>query len=180
MQEYLSEAVVLDRLPSGDLNGRVVFLTKRFGKLVGRVKSVRKITSKLSGHLQPGNLVQLRMIEKNGLQVVDALKKSRLSSCGEPFDNAQDKPGRTISLAELCFLGELLAEAEPEFTIWEMLVAGRFSWNTALKVLGWDPDFASCAMCSAKIGAFHPRTQEFFCKNCASKLRPDEVVYIER
>ena len=171
MQEYLSEAVVLDRLPSGDLNGRVVFLTKRFGKLVGRVRSIRKITSKLSGHLQPGNLVQLRMIEKNGIQVVDALKKSSLSSCGEP--------GRTISLAELRFLGELLAEAEPEFMIWEMLVAGRFSWNAALKTLGWDPDFASCVMCSGGIAAFHPRTQEFFCKNCASKLRLDEVIYIE-
>ena len=163
MQEYSSEAVVLDRLPNGDLNGRVVFLTKRFGKLVGRVKSIRKITSKLSGHLQPGNLVQLRMIEKNGLQVVDALKKSRLS----------------LNLAELRFLGELLAEAEPEFTIWEMLVTGRFSWNTALKTLGWDPDFASCAMCASKIEAFHQRTQEFFCKNCASKLRQDEVIYLE-
>ncbi len=160
MQEYLSEAVVLDRLPSGDLNGRVVFLTKRFGKLVGRARSIRKITAKLSGHLQPGNLVQLRMVEKHGLQIVDALKKSRLS----------------LSLAELRFLGELLAEAEPEFTIWEMLIAERFSWNTTLKILGWDPDFASCAMCSGELGAFHPRTQEFFCKNCASKLRPDEVI----
>jgi len=174
MQEYLSEAVVLDRLPNGDLNGRVVFLTKRFGKLVGRAKSIRKITSKLSGHLQPGNLVQLRMIEKNGLQVVDALKKSclRSSSYG---GQARHSP----SLAELRFLGELLAEAEPEFTIWEMLVAGKFSWNITLKILGWDPDFASCAICPGTADIFHPRTQEFFCKNCASKLRPDEVIYID-
>ena len=177
MQEYLSEAVVLDSFPNGNLDARFIFLTKRFGKLTGKAKSARKITSKLSGHLQPGNLVQARMIEKNGLQVVDALKKSRLS----------------LSLAELRFLGELLAEAEPEFTIWEMLVTRPhlpasqqgeqarhgFSWNTALKILGWDPDFASCAMCAAKIEAFHPRTQEFFCKNCASKLRPDEVIYLE-
>ena len=163
MQEYLSEAVVLDSFPNGNLDARFIFLTKRFGKLTGKAKSARKITSKLSGHLQPGNLVQARMIEKNGLQVVDALKKSRLS----------------LSLAELRFLGELLAEAEPEFTIWEMLVTGRFSWNTALRTLGWDPDFASCAMCASKIKAFHPRTQEFFCKNCASKLRPDEVVYLD-
>lgn len=97
MNEYLSEAVVLDRFPHGDLNGRIVFLTKRFGKLVGRAKSIRKITSKLSGHLQPGNLVQIRMIEKNGLQVVDALKKERLG----------------LSLPELRFLGEILSEAEP-------------------------------------------------------------------
>ncbi|MDP3894270.1 DNA repair protein RecO [Nocardioides sp.] len=185
MQEYLSEAVVLDRLPNGDLNGRVVFLTKRFGKLVGRARSIRKITSKLSGHLQPGNLVQLRMIEKNGLQVVDALKKSRLRSLsygGQARNSLSSSYGgqarNSLSLAELRFLGELLAEAEPEFAIWEMLVTGRFSWNTALKMLGWDPDFASCAVCPGTADVFHPRTQEFFCKDCASKLRSDEVIYL--
>ncbi|MEK7547153.1 MAG: recombination protein O N-terminal domain-containing protein [Patescibacteria group bacterium] len=162
MQEYLSEAVVLDRLPNGNLDGRVVFLTKRFGKLTGKAKSVRKITSKLSGHLQPGNLIQLRLVEKNGLQVVDALKKSKLS----------------FSPSELRFLGEVLAEAEPEFRIWEMLVAGAFSWSETLRILGWDPNFASCAGCHGTIDAFHPRTQEFFCKNCASKLPADEVLYI--
>lgn len=163
MQEYLSEAIVLDRLPNGDLNGRVVFLTKRFGKLIGRAKSIRKITSKLSGHLQPGNLVQIRMIEKNGLQVVDALKKSRLG----------------LSLAELRFLGEILSEAEPEFVIWEMLASGRFSWPSVLKILGWDPSFASCGLCAGKAESFHSRTQEFFCKNCALKLPAGEVIYVE-
>src|SRR3990167_2085217 len=174
MQEYLSEAVVLDSFPNGNLDARFIFLTKRFGKLTGKAKSARKITSKLSGHLQPGNLVQVRMIKKNGIQVVDALKKSRLRSL-----SYGGQARNSLSLAELRFLGELLAEAEPEFTIWEMLVTRRFSWNTALKTLGWDPDFASCAMCASKIEAFHPRTQEFFCKNCASKLRPDEVIYLE-
>lgn len=163
MHEYLSEAVVLDRLPKGNLDGRVVFLTKRFGKLVARVKSIRKITSKLSGHLQPGNLVQVRMIEKNGLQVVDALKKTRLD----------------LSLPELRFLGDILSEAEPEFMIWEMLVSGKFVWGDTLKILGWDPNFASCGICYSKsTDTFHPRTQEFFCKNCAFKVSADEVLYI--
>ncbi len=176
MQEYLSEAIVLDRLPNGDLNGRVIFLTKRFGKLTARARSIRKITSKLSAHLQPGNLVQVRMIEKNGLQVVDALKKSQLG----------------MDLSELRFLGEILSEAEPEFVIWEMLVGGTrlnggqarlpagqgFSWNEILKILGWDPNFASCGLCSGDAGVFHPRTQEFFCRNCAFKLPASEVIYI--
>ncbi len=162
MQEYLSEAIVLDRLPNGDLNGRIVFLTKRFGKLTARARSIRKITSKLSAHLQPGNLVQMRMIEKNGLQVVDALKKSRLN----------------LSLSELRFLGEILSESEPEFVIWEMLVSGGFSWISVLKILGWDPNFASCGMCSSGVEIFHPKTQEFFCKECAFKLPAGEVIYL--
>ncbi|MBI4084997.1 MAG: recombination protein O N-terminal domain-containing protein, partial [Candidatus Liptonbacteria bacterium] len=161
MQEYLSEAIVLDRLPNGDLDGRIVFLTRRFGKLIGKAKSIKKITSKLSGHLQPGNVVQVRLVEKNGLQVVDALKKSRLE----------------FSPAELHFLGEILADSEPEFTIWEMLVGNNFSWEKVLRILGWDPSFASCAACGGQAESFHSRTQEFFCKDCASKLRPGEVIY---
>lgn len=162
MREYLSDAVVLDRLPNGDLNGRVVFLTKRFGKMVARARSIRKITSKLSGHLQQGNLVQVRMIEKNGLQVVDALKKTKVG----------------LSLPELRFLGEILSEAEPEFVIWEMLAGGKFSWLDVLRILGWDPSFSSCTFCYGNSEAFHPRTQEFFCKNCALKLPANEVLYI--
>ncbi len=174
MQEYLSEAVVLDHIPNGNLDGRFVFLTKRFGKLTAKAKSVRKITSKLSGHLQPGNLVQVRMIEKNGLQVVDALKKFRLHSASF---GGQARP--QLSLQELRFLGEILSEAEPEFVIWEMLVGGGFSWGNVLKILGWDPNFASCGLCSGSAGVFHPRTQEFFCKECAFKLPAGEVIYIK-
>ncbi|MEK7212689.1 MAG: recombination protein O N-terminal domain-containing protein, partial [Patescibacteria group bacterium] len=51
MQEYLSEAVVLDAVPNGDLDLRVHLFTKKFGKLTAKVKSARKITSKLAGHL---------------------------------------------------------------------------------------------------------------------------------
>lgn len=164
MREYLSEAVVLYRLPNGNLDERVVFLTRRFGKLVGKAKSVRKITSKLSGHLQPGNLVQVRLVEKNGLQVVDALKKSRLD----------------FALPKLRFLGEILSETEPEFKIWEMLVGRTFSWDKVLKILGWDPDFASCAVCGGTcIVSFHPKTQEFFCKECASKLPAGELLFMD-
>ncbi len=178
MYEYSSEAVVLDRLPNGDLDERVVFLTKRFGKIVAKAKSVKKMTSKLSGHLQPGNLVQIRLVEKNDLQVVDALKKSKSG----------------FSPRELAFLGELLAELEPDVHIWEMFtrpnyvrqnLGGRagdwlmFPWKETLKVLGWDASFASCSECGAKPHSFKPKTQEFFCKSCASKLRAGEILFID-
>lgn len=162
MQEYFSDAIVLDRLANGDLDSRVIFFTKRFGKLAAKAKSARKITSKLSAHLEPGNLIQLRLIEKNGLQVVDALKTSRL----------------TTSPQDLYFVGELLSEAEPEFGIWELLVRGKFFWREALKILGWDPGFARCSDCSGKALSFHVKTQEFFCEDCSSKIPKDKVIYI--
>ena len=162
MQEYFSDAIVLDRLANGDLDSRVVFFTKEFGKLVAKAKSARKITSKLSSHLEPGTLIQVRLVEKNGLQVADALKTSRLSI-----------PPRDLFVA-----GELLAEAEPEPGLWELFIGGKFSWWQALQVLGWDPDFASCSGCSGTTALFHIKTQEFFCAACASKLPKEEVVYI--
>lgn len=162
MQEYFSDAIVLDRLASGDLDSRVIFFTKLFGKLVAKAKSARKITSKLSAHLEPGNLIKLRLIEKNGLQVVDALKTSRLA----------------MSQQDLYLVGELLAEAEPEFGVWELCAKEKFSWHEALKTLGWDPSFAQCSGCSGKALSFHTKTQEFFCKGCSSKLPKDKVVYI--
>ncbi|MDO8574288.1 MAG: recombination protein O N-terminal domain-containing protein, partial [bacterium] len=75
---YFNEAIVLDREPSGETDNRFSIYAKGFGKIVARGKSTRKITSKLSGHLEPGNLVKVRLIEKNGLQVVDALKSGKL------------------------------------------------------------------------------------------------------
>ena len=162
MQEYSTEAIVLDKEPNGDLDARIVLFTKQFGKLVGKAKSARKITSKLAGHLEPGNLVQARLVEKSGLQVVDALKKDRLPN----------------SPPDLYFLGRLLADAQPEPDLWDSLVRGTFSLREALKVLGWDPDHASCATCGKGASAFHTKNQEFFCSACAFKLPKEEVVYI--
>ena len=162
MQEYFSDAIVLDRLPNGDLDSRVVFLTKQFGKLIAKAKSARKITSKLSGHLEPGNLIQLRLVEKNGLQIADALKTSRLA----------------LPPQDLYFVSELLAEAEPEPGVWELLTAQKFFWREALKLLGWDPNFARCSDCSGTASSFHVTTQEFFCRDCSFRLPKDKVIYV--
>lgn len=164
MREYVSEAVVLRREPSGDLDGRISLFTKKFGKLTGKGKSIRKITSKLSGHLDVGNLLQARLVEKNGLQIVDALKQSRLA----------------LSPWDLYALEMLLAEAEPDEGLWHLLVHGRFSWPPVLKMLGWDPAHGSCAVCGkTPIHCFAIRGQEFFCNECLPlKVSRNELLYI--
>lgn len=167
MQEYVSDAVVLDAYPSGDLDARFSLFTKKFGKLVARAKSVKKITSKLAGHLQAGNVIKVRLVEKKGLQIADALKQSSIP----------------LHPATLWFLDRVLHEAEPDRGLWELLAGGAFEWREALKILGWDPAQAECAGCTAvanptagKPAAFHIRTQEFYCALCASKVRRNEVV----
>ncbi len=164
MQEYLSEAVVLGVYPNGDMDSRISLFTKKFGKLTAKAKSARKITSKLAGHLQPGNVVQARLVEKGGLQAVDALKSSRL-----------DAP-----LSNLFFLDRLLAETEPDLELWQAVTDGKWDWRRILRILGWDAAEASCGICGKKPECFYPEQQEFFCRSCAgiSKTDPDEVIFL--
>ena len=156
MLEYVSEGIVLNREPSGELDVRVSIFTKKFGKLLAKAKSARKITSKLSAHLEPGNLIQARLVEKKGLQVADALKLGRAE----------------INSPDLYFLDKLLALAEPDLKLWNLLIRGRFEWMEALKLLGWDREHSRCELCGSRAPEiFLMTTQEFVCEKCAFEGR---------
>ena len=164
MQEYVSEAIVLKKQHLGDCDIRYSFFTRRFGKMIAKAKSARKITSKLAGHLEPGNLVRVRFIEKTGLQITDALKESRLET----------------SLENLSFLSDLLPEGEPEPALWAHCTAGHFAPLDILRMLGWDPVHASCVSCnSSEIDSFHINSQDFFCRQCSLKLGKNGVVLMK-
>lgn len=163
MQEYFTEAVVLNCEPSGDLDSRVSLFTKRLGKLTAKAKSARKIMSKLAGHLQPGNVVNARLVEKSGLHIADALKTSKLS----------------LPLPDLYFLSRLLPESEPEPIIWQLIFSGKIDWAEILKILGWDPKETLCHACAKNPpAAFDVDSQEFFCSGCALKGDRNELLYI--
>ena len=164
MQEYVTDAIVLRKEPLGDLDSRYTLFTKRFGKIVAKAKSSRKITSKLAPHLEPGIISKVRFIETKGTQLIDALKSDRLES----------------SLGDLHFLSELLPDAEPEPALWGLLVGKEFKWATVLGILGWDPEYAECAVCKAHTPEyFYIPRQEFYCRACASKVRRDAVIFID-
>lgn len=168
MQEYVTDAVVLAKRASGEFDARYTLLTKKFGKMMGRAKSSRKITSKLAGHLEPGSVVKVRFIEKTGVQVVDALKVAQVG----------------ISLADLAALDRLIPEMEADAPLWEQILEGPFSWFAVIKSLGWDPGEAVCAGCGrGDISHFFIPRQEFFCPECisrdVSKLHADEVSLIK-
>ena len=163
MTEFVSEVLVLGRESTGEFDARVSLFTRRYGKLVAKAKSIRKITSKLSGHLQPGTFARARFIEKNGLQVADALKYGF-------FNSSRDN---------LRILDKIIPEAEPDIGLWAELASGGLRWRTVLKILGWDPNHALCASCGAKeIVSFGPSEQEFLCKECALKLDRNKLLYI--
>ncbi|MFA6354520.1 MAG: recombination protein O N-terminal domain-containing protein [Candidatus Paceibacterota bacterium] len=172
LEYYFPEAVVLAKDSVGEADSRVFLYAKDFGKLVAKARSARKITSKLSSHLEPGNLIQVRLVEKNGLQVVDALKTGKVE----------------INFPDLFFLNEVLHEADYDLAVWGELTANcpstqlgasksqianhdkiepKFSWTKVLKILGWDPEQASCGICKRnKPYSFNINEQSFICENC--------------
>lgn len=164
MREFVTEAIILNREPIGDVDGLFFVFSKKFGKIVARARSVRRITSKLSPHLEPGNVVWLRLVQKNNFQIADALKKAKLS----------------IAFSDLYFLNQLLIEGESETRLWPLLFKPYLDWRQVLKILGWDPHIATCSTCD-KLGAlfFEVQSQSFFCKNCSSKADTNRLIYLK-
>lgn len=164
MQEYITNALVLRKDPLGDLDGRYTLFTERFGKIIGKAKSSRKITSKLAPHLEPGMVSKVRILETKGTQLIDALKSERLA----------------LSLSSLHALNQLLPEGEPEQALWGMIEENDLTWKKILSVLGWDPEGAQCAICGGHTAEyFYIPRQEFYCRACASKVRRDAVISID-
>lgn len=161
MLEFITEAVVLDKIDSGELDSRVYLYTKDFGRVSCRVKSTRKITSKLVSHLEPLNLITARIVDKNGPQLVDALTIK--------------KHGKNSGLLKtLLLIKDLTAEKQPDLNFWNFLkqfLDNGFQEKDPSRVLGFlgfDPTFAKCNHCQKKNPtAFYPMDFYFYCKECS-------------
>jgi recombinational DNA repair protein (RecF pathway) len=174
MIEHFTEALVLDTEDSGELDKIIYLYTKELGKVAAKAKSVRKITSKLTGHLQPLNLARVRLVEKNNFQVVDALCFKKMKASGE-------------SVAFLQFIKDMTFELQTDKKFWLVIkkifhdfkAGSKISYRSALKVLGFDPDFAHCDSCGTKkVVYFLKSDQMFFCGRCGFKIPKDELVLI--
>jgi len=152
MEEYFTEALVLDKEPIGEADSLVTLYTKELGKITARAISVRKITSKLASHLEPLNFVNARLVHKNRFQVVDALKTDRLNP---------------DALGTLHLIKDISGEGEPDLDLWNLLKKGNFEGKLILATLGFDSQFACCSYC----GVNHPShfltgDLEYSCQAC--------------
>lgn len=184
MREYFTEALVLDKKDSGELDNLIFFYTEKLGKVAAKAKSSRKITSKLAGHLEPLNYVRIRLVAQNGFQVVDALTSNRQSALRTPKTSV-DKFGQALIFLQ--FIEAMTMEMQPDKKIWltikksfKDLEDDKFSYQPILQALGFDPQFASCNVCEKQpVDYFSKTEQVFLCKKCAVKIKKDEVVLIE-
>jgi len=162
MREYFTEAVVLGQKPSGSEDRIVNLYTRDFGRLEARVVGGRKIISKLSPHLEEGNLVEVRLVEKNKFILADVLSKKRF--------------GKNPAIFEVLFLlKSLLPELVPDLRLWHGFLRGLEKMNldkkAFLKFLGYNALFAKCENCGDhKVGYFSLADQVFLCRRCSGML----------
>ena len=176
MIEHYTEGIVLDRNPRGEMDGSVTIYTKDLGKVTANTKSIRKITSKLSGHLMPGNVVRLRIVENKNIQAIDAL--SQKSKC----DMAELLPF-------LHFLNEIIPHGEEDKNFWH-LINGIIeechfepeTYRYILGISGFGTGDGVCGNCKrSEIAHFSMPDIMFLCTNCveSSRLSTDETIQIK-
>ena len=165
MVEYYTEAIVLGRRPQGELDELVTLYTKDLGKVEAFLKSSRRLLSKLSAHLLFGNLVQVRIVEKNRLQVADVLGEKSKS----------DPPA---ILNFLSFLDQVIPWGEPDQPLWRLIkeVISRSEFNEetyekVLNTLGFGGEGAVCSRCGRnQIVYFITPDVIFLCESCRTAL----------
>ncbi len=175
MVEYYTRALVLSRTSRGYLDGTLNLYTKELGRVSAKVKSLRKLTSKLSGHLTPGRLANVRIVEMGDTkQVVDALSLPSKTS--------------TEFLKFLDFIHQLSPVGIPDLHLWHELeqaslngTSDKDTYRRIISIMGYDAKNAICDSCgSVKIAYFMPRDIIFLCSRCLSdsRLKKDEVFSI--
>ena len=161
MQETSTLALVLDITQTGEQDGRVVLFTQAAGKIIARAKSLYKPRSKLAAHVQPLSIVQVRLVEKKGVQVVDALLVRR-------YGGNATGPTQTIELLSAArLIGELTSLNQPDDQLWSVIASGKLVSRQLLKVLGFDPEHASCSRCHKHEPThFLLRDAVYICSTC--------------
>lgn len=160
MHEYVTSAFVLDVVSAGEYDARVFLFTKELGRVVARARSLRKGNSKLAGHLQPLMISTVRLVQKNGFQIVDALLERNLAKDTEPKNIRE-----LIAVARLIL--EMTSEGQAEPELWSLLQEGDILSKRFLKVMGFDPEHAVCNQCCAKApSSFILRDAIYVCQKC--------------
>ena len=168
MLDIVTDAVVLKKEPSGDFDAVYTFFTKDQGKVTARATSVRKITSRLAAHLEPGLLSNIRLVARNGVlgarshfQVVDALLDRRLFA--------------DYSFLEL--ISGMALSLHTDSTLWNFLLTGNADRKKLLTLCGFGENQACITCGKLAVTLYHP-DQEFMCADCSSMIPRELVTYI--
>jgi DNA repair protein RecO (recombination protein O) len=181
MASYKTTGIVLRRSNFGEADRIVTFLTPDRGKIRVVAKGVRRIKSRMAGHLELFNTVEIMLAEGRNLDIITS---ARLQRSADAIVQDYERMGHGYLFAEM--VDRLVEDdhAHPELfdqldVVYQrlgeeginVLTELHFKLNL-LDTLGYRPHLEACAVCHN-----HDETQTYYispaaggmvCANCTS------------
>ena len=187
-ESYNTPAIVLKRQDYREYDSLVSFYTRRFGKVSLIARGTKKISSKLAGHIEPLDLVDLLVIKGRGrdyvgsslsredfLQIKSDLNKIYYAGAAlRLFDRftEENEPDEALFLllaSYLAILEDWPADILPKES-GELLFA--FLTIKLLSISGYRPETENCLTCHNRLqpgrNYFNLKNGGIVCPNCLS------------
>ncbi len=157
MDEFVTESVVLEKRVSGEADAIITLYTKDLGRVTAFARSSRKITSKLSAHLEPSILSTIRLVRRRMFHIVDAVQIQQ-------FPDSEQI---------VRFMLDNTLDAERDLNVWNTLLRAlngrdaKSGMSSLLQSLGYNPAFAACVRCDVSpVRYVLSEKIDFYCALC--------------
>ncbi|MDD5099095.1 MAG: recombination protein O N-terminal domain-containing protein [Candidatus Colwellbacteria bacterium] len=170
MIEHDTWGVILDRTREDELDTEYSIFTWDLGKVRAKAISVRKPAARLAGHLEPGTLSRLRLVQRvtdGNFRIAESLMEEKTKDPRAIRAMIFADQMTALLQADISLFGFLKDLATGSFTGSEAL-----SYRKILSIIGLDPSEAVCANCGSKeIAYFLPQDIMFLCHKCLSEKK---------
>lgn len=176
---YKSEAVVMKRMDLGEADKIVTIFTPHFGKLRVVAKGVRKMTSRLAGHVELYTRSQMLLAKARNL---DIITQSETIDAYRPLHDDLERIAHASYAAEL--VDALTPDALENYPVYKLMVetmgllssephpdrVARWFDLQLLGYMGYAPELSKCVECrndlAATVNAFSPALGGVVCASC--------------
>lgn len=188
---YKTQAFVLREIERGESDKVFTVFTRNFGRLEILGKAIRKIKSKLRAGVPLFSKTEIEFIQGSNFKILTD------ASIIEDFENIKKHTGNLRTALKITeILNELIRGQERDEKIWQLFSQVLQVLNNGkltsygrellyyyfvlrlLRVLGYSPHFAGCAICQRKIGAgdflFVFEQRGLVCYSCLKRLKKKE------
>ncbi len=156
MGYYKTTGIVLRRMNLGEADRIITFLTRDHGKVRAVAKGVRRIKSRMAGHLEPFGTVELMFAEGRNLDIITS---ARLLRSADSITEHPNSLAQSFLLAEM--LDRLTLEGAEQTVLFDVVdncyldlsqrggdaVVELYFKLRLLETLGYRPRLDGCSVC---------------------------------
>lgn len=182
-ETYKIRAIILDRQPFRESDLNISVYSEEKGRLNFVARGARKNSSKLAGHLEPINLVDIMAVKGKGFDYIGSAQSEYI------FKNIKDDLRKIVLVGKaINFLKKNVRDNDPDKILFSLLLSFlnfidglrgeeikhdvflSFFFLKMLSLLGHTPELYSCVKCGVKISSglngFDYKKGGVLCKNC--------------